>query len=182
MKNNNYKEINFFEPKIDINIDDSEFFIRERLLKNSLKIYGLVFCLTMIYFAFNTVKINFKYNSIQNNIEEMTQNNITSQDLKKAIEEQNMLNEVFSNYTETNKVSSSILNEIEKTKFDQIFIGELDWNLDNIKLVCYSQSENDAIMFTEKLRKNENFKDILYTGGTTSSIDGNFKFEINIKI
>lgn len=182
MKNNNYKEINFFEPKIDINIDDREFFIKEKLLKNSLKIYILVFCLTMIYFAFNTIKINFKYNSIQNSIDKMTQNNITSEDLKQAINEQNILNEIFVNYTETNKVTSNILSEIEKIKFKQIFIEELDWELDNIKLVCYSQSEKDAILFTNKLRENESFKDIAYTGGTTSYVDGNFKFEVNIKI
>ena len=182
MKNNNHKDINFFEPKIDINIDESKIFIKERLLKNSIKIYILVFCITMIYFTFNTIKINFQYKSIQKNITKMEENNLTSDSLKYAIKEESVLAEIFNNYLQTNKVSSKILNQIDSTKFDQIYIGQIEWVLDEIKLSCYSQSEQDAIVFANKLRQNEIFKDVVYTGGSSSMIDGKFKFEINIII
>ncbi|WP_317367575.1 hypothetical protein [uncultured Tyzzerella sp.] len=180
MKNNNYKGINFFEPKIDINLDDNKSFIKGNLLKNSIKIYILVFCITMVYFAFNTIKINIKYNSMQKKITKAEQVDSTSNNLKYAINEEKVLTEIFNNYLQSNKVSSDIINQIENTKFEQIDIGEIDWVLNEIKLVCYGQSEKDAITFVNKLRQNEKFKNILYTGGSASSLDSKFKFEINI--
>ncbi len=182
MKNDTYKDINFFEPKIDINIDEKDIFIKQGLLKNSIKIYIVVFCITMIYLVFNTIKVNIKYNSVQRDINEIQESELTSNSLKSVIEEQTMLTDIFNKYNQNNKVSSDILNQIQSTKTEQISIGEINWTLDSITLSCFSTSEKDAILFTNKLRENENFKNIVYTGGNSSLIDGTFKFELNIII
>ncbi len=182
MKNNNYKEINFFDPKIDINIDENEVFVRRNLLKLSFKIYVLVFFIAIIYLLFNRVKINIKYNLVEKNINKISQSSNTINNLNKIIEEQKMLNELFNGYEETNKISSTILEEIEKIKFKEVDIEDISWSLNNIELNCYGKSEKDAIIFASNLRKNDKFKDIIYNGGTSSATDVNFKFKINIII
>lgn len=182
MKKNEDKGINFFQPKINLNLDEQEVFVRKDLLKISLKIYLVIFLIVVIYLLFNMFRINVRYAVLENKIEKMSESNVSAENLKIAIEEEKNLKDIFDSYLLNNKVSSKILEEIDKTNNNNIKINEMDYSMDNIKIICSSKSEKEAIIFTNNLRKNENFKDINYSGGSLSSSDGIFKFEINIAI
>ncbi|WP_250277257.1 hypothetical protein [[Clostridium] colinum] len=182
MKNNNYKDINFFKPKINVNIENDKIFTYKKLLKRSLKIYIIVFFVMILYFLISSIIVNIKYNLVEQNIKNIQDNTSISDNFKNEIKESNMLSEIFNIYQQNNIVSSDILNKIEKIKFEQIHINEINWSINNIKLNCYSDSEKDAIIFVNKLREEEKFKDVVYNGGLLSTIDNSFKFEINIII
>lgn len=170
----NYKknsELNFFEPKIKL--DDNNFI---GILKNSIKIYIVIFIITIIYISFKTSSINGRYDALLNEITQIKELDIKEYDLTYTeIENRNKEIKLF---LKEDKILSQIIQYIDENKPQSVVIKSLFMVNDSLKIGLTSKNENDAINFIKVLRKNQIIKKVIYTGGKVLNLKDIFAFDI----
>lgn len=179
MKNNSQEDLNFFSPKIDL--DKKISFSTNSLIKKSLKVYILIFCVLTLISSFNFIRVNFMVKSLQNQVGKVTEMETVETDLKNSISKQKILNNLFNEYNQNNMVSYSVIESILNIA-NNIDINCIDWDLNEITLSCVAKTQNDAIDFVKNLRKDEKLKSVVYNGGDLTGTDDKFEFELKINI